>query len=405
VSRKSTLLSKRMSSAPSSMIFKMKHLLFISSLMMTISSGGVHAADGDIVEDNVEPTIYTDIVSDNAEPTIYTDIFELTPTMAPTTMAPQENTATGRASTAKPSCSCRKNHIDTTDVIRARINNNEGPPPCEEDLALEGDSEVEGAAALFSDNTLSLSEYESLYGNNNTTTDTVIIDANKSIANNDSMTPGERTIICLSVTVFLLILLLFCNYQFYKIQKQRQQEELCGQYLYDIPDSSGSDDDDDSRMLADGEIEYPIHKVVSNKSHGSEGSTRFGIRRQLSKLVDYVVSIRTTRSGKQSDILTDVHRCTSAFCPVCEKQRRAVMSFESYDIQAAGKEKEKQEVGEGGDEDGSIIYVPRGDEENGPEYIYETDNDNDGNGNNEERICLRYKHRTVFKSPTTTLQK
>jgi len=375
----------------------------------------------------------------------------LTPTMAP----PQENIVIiGRASTAKSSCACR--NTDTTDVIRARINNGEKRPPCKEtglNLEVEMEAEVEvvevevevvevagmelevvkvevevasegeGEEDLLGVNIISLGEYDSLYGTTNDnekttdtavivddeTTDTVIVDASRSSVDDESTKqrdPMVITTICFGILILFLLLLLVCNYRCWKLQKQREQEELCGQYVFDIPDNSNSenDDDDSAVVLKDGEMEYPIHKIVVGSNSEEEDSGKFGIRRKLSRLVEYVVSIKTTRNG-QTDILTDVHRCTSAFCPVCEKQRKAVMSCESYDIKISGQQQQEVAIpkdddeGEEEEEHGSVIYVPRGDEEMGvggstPSfYVYETDNDND-------EIETRHERHTVFQSPT-----
>jgi hypothetical protein len=96
----------------------------------------------------------------------------------------------------------------------------------------------------------------------------------------------------LSVVPLLLLLLVFCCL-LRKLKKAKR----------------GKDDEDTD----DSDEGYPIHKTKSADSSGS----------RFIKVLGYF-------NGRQDDARTDVHRCSSALCDVCDPTPRQVLSVDSY---------------------------------------------------------------------------
>jgi len=125
----------------------------------------------------------------------------------------------------------------------------------------------------------------------------------------DKSSKNRMLAIFLSVVPLLLLLLLFSCCLLRKMKSAEEKEK---------GDDESTDDSDDG---------YPIHKTKSCDSLGS----------RILKVLGYF-------NGRQNDSRTDVHRCTSAVCDVCDNRPIQVMSLDSYNDDYAERYREEVDV-------------------------------------------------------------
>jgi hypothetical protein len=255
------------------------------------------------------------------------------PSMAPV-MAPEENKRKrNKNKTPKPTCPCnRENHTDSTDMDGASggvdvDGDGDGGggggahDPTSDAAVLTAlfeeyggyENPCEAEAAALAALALSLSSEQEQEQEEETTL-IIEVGTNEAGVDESILSSFEIGAIAAGIALLILLLLLCCTYKYYRKQKQKQKQKS----EQEANESDGSG------------IECPVtHKIIAGSK--SEDSSNYSNKGMGRRLVDYVVSIGRTRSGTQYNVTTDVHECTSAYCVVCERKLKAIMSIESYD--------------------------------------------------------------------------